>query len=818
MRTDHRVKMNICFPRSSRDGLLMAKYFRVSFITLMMMFSHSLSYAQSADEDSKTPAAGGAASIPEGRELVNMDFPELTDIKDIIKAVALWTGKNVILDRNVTGKVQIISPKKVTKEEAYQAFLSALNMLNLTTVETGKVIKVLKVRNAVKGNLKTYLGSSWAPRTDEIITQIIPLKYIDAKQVQTTLSRIVSTNSMIAYEPTNTLIISESGYKVRRVLEILELLDVQTQQPKVLIVPIKYSDPKNIADKVTEILRASGGSSRKKSRSPYHSFKILTDDRANSIIIFGPPRTIQDIKNLVKKFDIPIDDPIAQASIHVRPLDYADAKKLAGTLSSLTSAGKRSNLRRPPIKRATKSGIRSKATVADLGEGLKITADESSNSLLITGNRSAYEALNTIIRKLDVRRSQVFVEADILDVNESNGFRFGTSIFAGAGGKTDSGTKTVTAWEAGRIGPLVVSQASATTGGTLNSKSVAEAFSSDMSIGILAGTAVNVPGLGTFRPSALINMIKTDTNTRVLASPHILTSNNEEASISVGEKVFFKSAATNPTTGAAISKVEKEDVDLSLNIKPNISHSNYVTLKLELDSNSIADITPEGLPRVSKRKTKQLVTVKNGQTVVISGLVNTTESESYSKIPLLGDIPLLGWLFRNSNISSKRSNLVIFLTPHIVHGAADLAAIYQAKLKDRDKFLEEIYGRGYQQSEFYKALPNEKDGSYNATSIDAAEERLREKQKSEVYRAIGYEGIEDEAPRKTQTQDQESAVTVPFTGAIGLGGGGEDVEREPRGESETEQPSAAFGTEGDSSEAASESESPSDDRPFGRDR
>jgi general secretion pathway protein D len=173
--------------------------------------------------------------------------------------VALWTNKNVILDRNVSGKVQIISPRKVTKEEAYQAFLSALNLLGMTTVETGKVIKIMPVRTAVKDNLKTFLGSKWTLLTDEIITQIVPLKYIDAKEIQNTLSRIVSSNSMIAYEKTNTLIISDSGYKVRRILDILELLDVQGQQPQVAIVPIRYADAKSIVDKINELMKGGAG-------------------------------------------------------------------------------------------------------------------------------------------------------------------------------------------------------------------------------------------------------------------------------------------------------------------------------------------------------------------------------------------------------------------------------------------------------------------------------------------------------------------------------------------------------------------------------
>ena len=334
--------------------------------------SFCLSLPALAQSNNNKPAA---SQVPEGQELVSIDFPEPTDIKDIIRAVALWTGKNVILGKGVNGKVQMISPKKVTKEEAYQAFLSALNVLNLTTVETGRVIKILPTRNALKDNLRIYQGTSWSPRTDKLITQIVPLKYIDAKQVQSTLSRIVSSNSMIAYQPTNTLIISDTGYKVRRILQIVELLDVAGQQPKVALVPIRYGDAKVISQKVGEILKAS--TSSKKSKASYRTYKISVDERSNSVVIFGPPRTIQDVKDLVRKFDFPVDDPANQAAIRVRFLDYADAKKLATTLSSLAQGANRNSSSRTTrrIGRA-RTGKNAKeaqgATVADLGDNVKI--------------------------------------------------------------------------------------------------------------------------------------------------------------------------------------------------------------------------------------------------------------------------------------------------------------------------------------------------------------------------------------------------------------------------------------------------------------
>lgn len=727
------------------------------------------------------PASKGSAGVPAGQELVNIDFPEQTEIKDIIKAVALWTGKNVILDRNVNGKVQIISPRKVTKEEAYQAFLSALNLLGLTTVETGKVIKIMPVRTAVKGNLKTFLGSSWTPMTDEIITQIVPLKYIDAKEIQSTLSRIVASNSMIAYQPTNTLIISDSGYKVRRILDILELLDVQGQQAQVAIVPIRYAEAKSIADKVSEIFKNTSATKKGAGASGYRSYKILTDERTNSVIIFGPPRTIADVKALVRKFDIPLEDASRQATIHVRPLDYADARKLASTLSALASgAGSKNQVRRPPVTNTQLPGAPGAPlplAVADLGDNLKIAPDESSNSLLITGSNIAYQTINSIIRKLDIRRSQVFVEADILDVNMGSGFRFGTSIFGGRG--APGGNSVATTWEAGPLGPLVAAQASqnanaATAQSAQQIEKVASVFAEDMTIGIISGKDVEVAGLGRFRPGALIKLIKSDENTRILASPHILTSDNEESQFVVGEKIFFTSKEITPQTGAIANKVEKEDVDLTLSIKPNVSHSNHVTLQINLESNSVQGIDPtSGLPRVNKRKTKQIVTVKNNQTVVISGLVRNQEFESYKKIPLLGDIPIIGWLFRNSSIQTARSNLMIFLTPHIIHGADDLAAVYKAKVEERDAFLATVYGSNFKDDDFYDKLPSLEDGKYTEDDMDRAERSRREDLLKQLYDKSGMSyGDPIEQPQKPQNSGMEESQTyVPLAPSDGDGGG-----------------------------------------------
>lgn len=688
-------------------------------------------------DGNKRPDNPGAENIPGGQELVSIDFPEPTEIKDIIRAVAIWTGKNVIIGKGVQGKIQMISPKKVTKEEAYQAFLSALNVAGYTTVETGKVIKIMPTTNALKGNLHIYQGTSWAPRTDKLITQIVPLRYIDAKQVQQTLSQLVSTNSIIPYGPTNTLIISDTGYKVRRILQIIELLDVAGQQPKVALVPIKYGDAKSIATRVQEILQASEASRRGTvGRTGSAAFRVTVDERSNSVVIFGPPRTIQDVKDLVKKFDFPVDDPANQAAIRVRFLDYADAKKIASTLSALAQGNSAASRRLSPsspvrtIGQNNPNGLRGNsnsndpAAVAELGDNVKITADESTNSLLITGSRAAYEAINNIIRKLDRRRPQVYVEADILDVNLANNFNFGTSLLLGS--KSGSTTQAY-GWQGRGVAPLIVGSANANTQTGVsdqNKLEIANALGQDFTIGVLAGKPVNIPGIGDVTPAGLITMLKADGNTRVLSSPHLLTSNNESAKIVVGDTIFYKTAVQSAAIGqGAIEKVEKEPADLSLEIKPNISHTgSYITMKLDIEANEGSFDPNQGVPRINKRQTNQLVTVKSGQTAVVSGLVKRRENEVFQKIPLLGDIPILGWLFRNTQISKVNTSLMIFLTPHVVYGANDLAAIYDKKVAERDKLMVEAFGSD-EDDEFFKDLPPPEAGKYKPDEMDALEEQ-----------------------------------------------------------------------------------------------
>ena len=344
-----------------------------------------------------------------------------------------------------------------------------------------------------------------------------------------------------------------------------------------------------------------------------------------------------------------------ESTIHVRPLDYADAKSLASTLSSLTqsSSSKKGsrNFTADVFTSSSSASGSSTASVAALSEGVNISADQATNSLIITGSRAAYNALNVIIRKLDKQRSQVYIEVDIMEITNNDNLNLGMSLLGAAGLEGDSSWGSMFGFEAGGgASALVAAQAlSAQSGGADKAlKALSGAFSQSLQVGIL-GPAVSIPGLGDqkIRPGLMIDMLKADSNSRVIQTPQILTQNNQDATVVVGEKRIYYAEKSNSVTGAKTLDPKSESVDLTLIIKPNISsYSNYVTLNVDLNANSITGYGQNGAPQVAKRKTKQLVTVKNNQTVVISGLISQEEREVYSKVPFLGDIPLLGMFFK----------------------------------------------------------------------------------------------------------------------------------------------------------------------------
>lgn len=620
----------------------------------------------SLKDEEKQKDSGGIEKVSTKKKLVSIHYPTMTDIQVIADEVARWTKKNFIWDQKIKGKIKIIAPEKLDPDDAYKTFLSALDMLGLSTIETGKVVKIMKTRDGMKSNPPIYRPSQELPDSDELVTQVVPLKYISSKWILASLSRFATPRSMIAVEPTNTLIVSDSAKKIKRILDIISFLDVRSQQPSLKMISLKHALPSEVAKNVMEFAAIEENDSKeKKSPSRKRNYKVIGLDAHGLLVIMGPPLMLKRLEELSRTLDLAPQTEVSAANIHLRPLEFADAKKLATVLNSISLANRQ------------KANANSKNK-----SELKITADEPSNSIIVAGTRSQFREVDYIIKKLDKRRSQVLIEVDVLEITDDHNFTVGSSIFAGSAGSTD----IITAWQAKAMAPMILASSNAlSTSQESRAQQFTSATNEGLSIGALAGRGVEVPGLGTITPGALIRLLKSDSGTRVLSSPYILTVDNEEANLAVGETIFFRSSETD-SLGTTRSNVEKENVEMNLTIRPKINNNSNLSLILMLDASELSGFD-FGYPKISKKKIKQSILLNNGQTAVIAGLKNLFEVESISKIPLLGDIPLIGHLFRTNVKVTNTKQLAIFLTPYVIHGVADLQRIYQDKQKETNIFL-----------------------------------------------------------------------------------------------------------------------------------
>jgi general secretion pathway protein D len=721
-----------------------------------------------SESESTTPDK----NIPHGRELVSIDFPNGVNLSDIIKTIAIWTGKNFVLGQGVSGgaKISIISQEPVTKEEAYQAFLSALNISGFTTVETGKVVKILPIANAKSSNIKTYYGENWAPATDEIINHVVPLHYIDVTSVVNQLRPLLGLTLYAPFTTTNSLILTDTGNRIRRILEVIKLLDDKASQSQVSIVPVNYSDVKDIANKVTEIFGSKGSTT-------ISLQKAILDERTNSLILVGPAHTLDDVVRFIQRIDKPSLDQSNQALVHVRPLDYADAEKLAATLQALTqntnSKNKDSNKpaylpslpsMQPGLPNAginPNSGMGAEQGASADISGAKITADKSTNSLIIQGNKAAYNELELIITQLDKRKAQLYIEATMLDLSVNHGLDWSPSTLGGA--EAGGGNKIPFGFNVANSVPFTT---------TINGTSTASVASlsgmgSNAILGILSNKTVDVGGGITLSPGALIFALKSDSNTNVLQTPSMMVSDNESANFQSASEYNTVVQIANPNSTGTISSPLKINVQTSLKVTPQISRSDYVNLKinLQLDDSGPLD-AKTGYPNpVQKRSAESLVTVLDGQTAVLGGITKDSIKRSESKVPLLGDIPILGWLFKSVKDQKEKQNLTLLLTPHVVRDAEDLSKIYEQSVQARNEYLRAVYGKKFKQEDFYKNLPA-------ADAGDAPSDNKHNSSADEHQKNIDKNNEYLENRKKVLPSEESNPINAPTTGGGGGASGG----------------------------------------------
>ncbi|MEC9390737.1 MAG: type II secretion system secretin GspD [Myxococcota bacterium] len=701
-----------------------------------------------AEEESSTTESSATTFSPPRQKppildpnaKIMLDFVN-KPIMDLIKYMAEITGRNFILTDDIKGEVTIISHKAVTVPAAYEAFLSSLEQTGYTTVSVGNITKVVSSNIAGKTPIRVHQNGN-IPFTDNFVTQVIELENVTVSDISSVVKELMSKDaSVISYAPANTLILTDAATNIRKIYRIINQLDIAAPKARLNVVPLSHAQATEVQKIIQDLYgTASSGSSTTSSKAEdrrsrrrnrlrdrvsrdkggsatnvgaegKYIEKIIADERTNSLIIMANDEAMTAVLNLIGELDVDVD-PSSRAQIHVVYLEHAKSEEVASVLSNLAQSSGNNDSRmsaarrRAAAQRAKTSGARGAASTATSAatsaadatggataafeDGVRITSDENTNSLVIIATQDQFAILRSVIEKLDIRRMQVFVEAVILEIGSDDELNVGLGFHMG---NVDNN------------GSLSIGS------GQFNGSSMglSQDILSGMAVGIygkpidvdvaspIDGSTVtmSVPAFG-----VALNAMQGDSSVNILSTPNILTMDNEEAKIVVGKNVPFKAGSSMSGTGTTIQNITREDVGLTLKVTPQINESRFVTLEVFQEVQELQESADSDLgPTTSKRSAETTVVVRDNQTVVIGGLIGSTETESETKVPILGDLPLLGMFFRGRRAVASKTNMMIFLTPHIIEEPEDLEEVYRIKWAQRQEYIKRFYGKSREKAD-----------------------------------------------------------------------------------------------------------------------
>lgn len=604
-------------------------------------------------------AAGPTVVQPnaEAQRFVTIDFNDV-DINLFIKYISELTQKNFIVDREVKGKITIFSPTRISEKEAYQVFESVLEVHGFTAIPSGSVIKIVPSAQARSKNIDTVRGEHETSTEDRMITQIISLKHADADEIKKMLTPLVSkTSVMIAQANSSMLVITDFQSNISRLLDIIRAVDVPSEGEELAVISLEHASAESISKSLNQLFVASAKRGARQS-----GIKIIPFERTNTLIIFAPRAEVQRVRDLVARLDA--DVPRAEGNLRVIYLQHANADELVKVLMNFPeeSSG----------KKGTSSARNSSPSAPALSKEVKIVADTATNSLIITGPREEFQVVEDVVKKLDIPRRMVYLEALIMEVKVTKNLNIGVQWAIGDG-------SVVGGFSGNASSPYdALKGMTSTTGtGTLPGGFSAGILSKGIKIG-----DVTFPNLG-----AVVTAYKNDDDVNVIATPQILTTDNKKASIKVGENVpYITSRNTTSGTQQDYTNYEYKDVATSLTITPQVNQAEVVRMEIGVEVIKLKDTENlTSTPTTFTRTANTTVVVHNGETVVIGGMIGQDTTSGEYKVPLLGDIPGLGWLFKSHSNSQEKTNLYIFITPRIVENPAELADIYQSKREEMER-------------------------------------------------------------------------------------------------------------------------------------
>jgi general secretion pathway protein D len=646
--------------------------------------------AQPATPQAQRPARPGARNTAlNSASQVTVNFVN-ADIEAVTRAMAVMIERQIIVDPRVKGTITVYSEQPVTVREAYLNYLAALRGLGFTLVDAAGLLKVVPEADA---KLQTGTVSIGAPgvRGDQVLTQIFKLNHENPNNLVAVLRPLISPNNTINANPgNNTLVITDYADNLQRIARIIAALDTPSATD-VEVIPVQHGVASDLAALIQRLGDgAVAGAPVPGAPGGGGAFTVLVDPRANAVILRAAnPQRMATLRALVQRLDQPLQGGAASSgNVWVVHLKNADATKLATVLRAAfpggTGSAGSSGGAQPIVAQAQQqqqpAGIGGTgstpataplSTSASPSTGGFIQADPASNSLIITAPEPLYRQVRTMIEQLDSRRAQVYIESLIVEVIGDNAADLGFQWQGLIGSQGDkwgvfAGTNTATA------GPSIISLTQTVTG---NSTS-----------GALPGEGLNIGLLknygGTYALAAIARFLQTQTNTNIVSTPNLITLDNEEAKIIVGSNVPFITGQftnTGTATTSPFQTIERKDVGITLRIKPQIGEGGTVRMSIFQESSSISQQVAPGTsnagPSTDKRSIESTVVVDDGAILVLGGLIEDRFTDQKSKVPLLGDIPVLGGLFRSESRTRKRTNLMVFLRPVVLRDADSAAKL-----------------------------------------------------------------------------------------------------------------------------------------------
>lgn len=573
-------------------------------------------------------------SMIETEQGITLNFQD-TDIAGLVTLVAKVTGRNFIVDPRVKGKVTLVSGSPIRVETLYDIFLSVLATYNFAALPSGDLIKIIPA-NLVKQNPTPTITEGELPRNEQEITYIVTLQHASVNEILPILRPLLPPTAHIApHAGSNTLILTDRANNIRRVLSLIERIDKEQQGQIIKVISIKNTDAKTLGQLISQLAGTLNSDEASKGL-PVQQTLVQVDEGLNSLVIRAPEKDFPVLEALIAELDVVRPD---RGNVHVTYLKHAEATDLVTILNGIIQ----------DKQAETEDG-------KPLASKISVQADEITNSLVIRADEEVYAELVQVIDKLDVRRSQVFLEAIIAEVSERDGAILGvdwTGTF-----RNDAGQELT------KANPTFTEEEGGFQVGFVNKY-------------VRTLTGVVMPDLG-----IILTALREDSNSNVISTPSMLTLDNEEAAILVGQEVPFRTGSYSTlgeTGGPAVginpyTSIERKEVGLTLKITPQINAGGAIRLEIAQEMSRISDTTVEGAADLitDKRTIDTTVLVDDGQIIVLGGLIRNDDTDVYERVPFFGDIPVLGAAFRKKSKKRVKINLMVFLRPNIIREPGDL--------------------------------------------------------------------------------------------------------------------------------------------------